>query len=231
MELRFGRTRILVTPDLLGAQAAVQPAVDEAATAPPDTEVPLGVTVDQATTAAFIAKLAKRFDRPAADSKLVLRNGRPLLTKERIGVKVNQRKGVHDTVAVLNASERRPVILAARHLKAKVTRANFGPVIVIHRGENRLFLYDGMRFERRSDASRSWSSGGTLGGTPPHRPGRRGRSRSRRGRVTHSAPAGWASRPPAWAFTARRPTVRLATRSHTGAFACTSPRRSGSSTT
>jgi len=148
VELRFGRTRILVTPDLLGAQAAVQPAVDEAATAPPDTEVPLGVTVDQATTAAFIAKLAKRFDRPAADSKLVLRNGRPLLTKERIGVKVNQRKGVHDTVAVLNANERRPVILAARHLKAKVTRANFGPVIVIHRGENRLFLYNGMRYWR-----------------------------------------------------------------------------------
>ena len=63
-------------------------------------------------------------------------------------MKVNQRKGVHDTVAVLNANERRPVILAARHLKAKVTRANFGPVIVIHRGENRLFLYNGMRYWR-----------------------------------------------------------------------------------
>jgi lipoprotein-anchoring transpeptidase ErfK/SrfK len=148
VELRFGATRILVTPDLLGAQAAVQPAVAEAASAPPDTVVPLSVTVDQAVTAAFMAKLAKRFDRAAVDSKLVLRNGRPFLTKESRGVKLNQRKAVHDTVAMLTANARSPIVLAARRLKAKVTRANFGPVIVIHRGANRLYLYRGMRYWR-----------------------------------------------------------------------------------
>ena len=48
------------------------------------------------------------------------------------------------------AAERR-----ARHdrvsttpLKPKVTRKNFGPVIVIRRGSNRLFLYNGMRYRR-----------------------------------------------------------------------------------
>jgi lipoprotein-anchoring transpeptidase ErfK/SrfK len=148
VELRFGATRILVTPDLLGAQAAVQPAVAEAASAPPDTVVPLSVTVDQAVTAAFMAKLAKRFDRAAVDSKLFLRNGRPFLTKESRGVKLNQRKAVHDTVAMLTANARSPIVLAARRLKAKVTRANFGPVIVIHRGANRLYLYRGMRYWR-----------------------------------------------------------------------------------
>jgi lipoprotein-anchoring transpeptidase ErfK/SrfK len=148
VELRFGATRILVTPDLLGAQAAVQPAVAEAASAPPDTVVPLSVTVDQAVTAAFMAKLAKRFDRAAVDSKLVLRSGRPFLTKESRGVKLNQRKAVHDTVAMLTANARSPIVLAARRLKAKVTRANFGPVIVIHRGANRLYLYRGMRYWR-----------------------------------------------------------------------------------
>ena len=45
VELRFGATQVLVTPDLLGATAAVQPAVVQAATAPPDTEVPLAIAV------------------------------------------------------------------------------------------------------------------------------------------------------------------------------------------
>ena len=83
VELRFRRTRILVTPDLLGAEAAVQPAVDEAAAAPPDTQVPLAVTVDQSVTAGFMAKLAKRFDRVPVDSKLLLRNARPFLSRTR----------------------------------------------------------------------------------------------------------------------------------------------------
>jgi lipoprotein-anchoring transpeptidase ErfK/SrfK len=148
VELRFGATRILVTPDLLGAEAAVQPAVEQAATAPPDTAVPLSVTVDEAVTAAFMVKLAKRFDRAATDSKLFLRQGRPFVTKERRGVKLNQRKGVRDTVALLTANERRPVVLAVRRSSPKVTRANFGPVIVIHRGANRLYLYRGMRYWR-----------------------------------------------------------------------------------
>jgi lipoprotein-anchoring transpeptidase ErfK/SrfK len=148
VELRFGATRVLVTPDLLGAQAAVQPAVDQAATAPADTQVPLAVTVDQSVTAVFMAKLAKRFDRVPVDARLLLRHGRPFLTKERTGVKLNQRKGVHDTVAVLTATERKPIVLAARRLQAKVTRTNFGPVIVIHRSQNRLYLYRGVRYWR-----------------------------------------------------------------------------------
>ncbi len=148
VELRFGMTRVLVTPDLLGATAAVQPAVDQAATAPPDTEVPLEITVDQSVTATFMAKLAKRLDRAPVDSKLSLRNSRPFLTKERLGVKLNQRKAVRDTIDALKANARTPIPLVAQRVKARITRTNFGPVIVIHRGENRLFLYRGMRYWR-----------------------------------------------------------------------------------
>jgi lipoprotein-anchoring transpeptidase ErfK/SrfK len=148
VELRFGTTRILVTPDLLGATAEVQPAVDQAATAPVDTQVPLTVTVDQTVTTGFIAKLAKRFDRAAVDSKLLLRNSRPFLTKERAGVKLNQRKAVHDAVDALVGNDRSPIALVARHPKAAVRRANFGPVVVIHRGLNRLYLYNGTRYWR-----------------------------------------------------------------------------------
>ncbi|TMK27940.1 MAG: hypothetical protein E6G64_11125, partial [Actinobacteria bacterium] len=130
VELMFGMTRVLVTPDLLGATAAVQPAVD------------------QSVTATFMVKLAKRFDRAPVDSKLSLRNGHPFLTKERLGVKLNQRKAVRDTIDALKANARTPIPLVAQRVKARITRTNFGPVIVIHRGENRLFLYRGMRYWR-----------------------------------------------------------------------------------
>ena len=126
----------------------MQPAVDQAATAPPNTEVPLEITVDQSVTATFMVKLAKRFDRAPVDSKLSLRNGHPFLTKERLGVKLNQRKAVRDTIDALKANARTPIPLVAQRVKARITRTNFGPVIVIHRGENRLFLYRGMRYWR-----------------------------------------------------------------------------------
>lgn len=148
VELDFGSTRVLVTPDLLGATAGVDKAVARAVTAAPDTQIPLPVTVDQTVTSAFVAKLAKRFDRDPVDAQLFLRNGRPFLTLERAGRKLDQRKAVRDVVAALVANARDPLTLTARAEKATVTRANFGPVIVIHRGLNRLYLYRGMRFWR-----------------------------------------------------------------------------------
>ena len=107
----------------------------------------------------------------------------------------------------LVTNTRPDLALQFNELKPTVTRAAFGPVIVIRRGSNRLYLYNGMRFQassaspparrstrRRSAACRSSSSGGTRGGTRRTRRGRRARSRSRRGRATRSARAGWASR-------------------------------------
>jgi lipoprotein-anchoring transpeptidase ErfK/SrfK len=148
VELRVGATRVLVTPDLLGATAAIEDAVAQAATAPPDTQVPLTIAVDQPTTAAFIAKLAKRFDRASVDARLFLRRGRPFITQETPGRKLDQRKAVHDVVGILTANRRGPIALLSRPVRAKVTRSSFGPVIVIHRGQNRLLLYNGMRYWR-----------------------------------------------------------------------------------
>jgi lipoprotein-anchoring transpeptidase ErfK/SrfK len=148
VELSFAGTRVLVTPDLLGAKAAVGSAVDQAATAAPNTQVALTIAVDQSVTAGFMARLAKRLDRAPVDSRLFLRNARPFLTQELPGLKLDQRRAVRDTVAALTANTRTPIALPGRRVNAKVTRAGFGAVIVIHRGENRLLLYDGMRYWR-----------------------------------------------------------------------------------
>ena len=148
VELDLGTTHIFVTPDLLGAKAAVEVAIAQAATAPADTQIPLAVAVEQPVTAGFVAKLAKRLDRKAVDSQLLLRRSRPYITRDRPGRRLDQRKTVRDVVAALTANRREPIRLLAKAVKPKVTRASYHAIIVIHRGLNRLYLYRGMRFWR-----------------------------------------------------------------------------------
>lgn len=145
LELSAHKTRVLVTPDLLGATADVQGAVTAALTAAADTQLPLTVTVDRAVTTAFVAKLAQRLDRKPLNSRLMLRRARPFITKERAGAKLDQKAAVRTIVAALTANTRDRIALTTRLLRPTVTRAGFGAIIVIHRGENRLFLYRAMR--------------------------------------------------------------------------------------
>jgi hypothetical protein len=148
IELKIAGTRVLVTPDVLGATANVEKAIERAATAAPDTRVSLPIGTDGPRLSSFVAGLAKRYDREPVDAKLFLRRGRPWLSKERVGLRLDQRRGVRDIIAVLSPAAREPVRLVQRAIKPKVTRRNFGAVIVIHRGLNQLFLYRSTRFVR-----------------------------------------------------------------------------------
>jgi lipoprotein-anchoring transpeptidase ErfK/SrfK len=149
LELHLGSTRILVTPDLLGATPVVDKAIERALAAEPNSTIPLGVSVVYGAPAAFISTLAKRYDVPAVDSKLFLRQLRPWLSKERAGRKLDQRQAIRDIGAAVTGSLiRTPVTLTQTTVRPKVTRANFGPVIVIRRSSNKLFLYEGMRYRR-----------------------------------------------------------------------------------
>jgi L,D-transpeptidase catalytic domain/Putative peptidoglycan binding domain len=148
IQLTIAGTRVLVTPDVLGATANIPKAIERASTAAPDTRVPLGIATDGPTLTAFVAGLAKRYDRQPVDTKLFLRRGRPWLSKERAGLRLDQRRGVRDIIAVLSPANRAPVRLVQRKLEPRVTRRTFGPVIVIHRGLNQLFLYRGTRYQR-----------------------------------------------------------------------------------
>jgi lipoprotein-anchoring transpeptidase ErfK/SrfK len=149
LELHLGSTRILVTPDLLGATPVVDKAIERALAAEPNSTIPLGVSVVYGAPAAFISTLAKRYDVPAVDSKLFLRQLRPWLSKERAGRKLDQRQAIRDIGAAVTGSLiRTPVTLTQTTVRPKVTRANFGPVIVIRRSSNKLFLYEGTRYRR-----------------------------------------------------------------------------------
>jgi lipoprotein-anchoring transpeptidase ErfK/SrfK len=145
LTLAIGTARVTVTPDVLGATPVIDKAIERALVAQPNTAVPLGVSVVSGTIADFVAKLAQRFDRAPLDSKLALRNLRPWLSPERAGHKLDQRKAVHDINVALGAIARSELKLTVKAVKPKVTRRNFGPVIVIRRNSNRLLLYNGMK--------------------------------------------------------------------------------------
>jgi lipoprotein-anchoring transpeptidase ErfK/SrfK len=145
LQLEVGTTSVLVTPDVLGATAVIDRAIERALVAQPNQPISLGVSVVSGTIAGFVTKLAQRFDRQAADAKLSLRNLRPWLSKERAGRKLDQRGAVRAINVALVKMTRLPVRLAMKAVKPKVTRRNFGPVIVIRRNSNKLFLYDGMK--------------------------------------------------------------------------------------
>ena len=145
LTLAIGTARVTVTPDVLGATPVIDKAIERALAAQPNAAVPLGVSVVSGTVAQFVSNLAQRFDRAPVDSKLALRNLRPLLSPERAGRKLDQRKAVHDINVALGAVSRAELKLRLKTVKPKVTRRNFGPVIVIRRNSNKLFLFNGTK--------------------------------------------------------------------------------------
>jgi lipoprotein-anchoring transpeptidase ErfK/SrfK len=73
---------------------------------------------------------------------------RPWLSKERAGLKLDRRTAVHDVATAVATGVRTGITLTQSKVRPKVTRANFGPVIVIRRSSNRLYLYKGMHYQR-----------------------------------------------------------------------------------
>jgi len=148
LTITVGRTVLKPSPLDLGATAYIPPAVAKALVAPPNTDVPLGVRVAGAKVRAYVALLAKRFDREPLDSRLLLRKVTPFVTKSRPGREVKRTVATADIVRALTHGDRLPMTLSMKTLPAAVTRSNIGPVLVIRRESKSLYLYNGMRFVR-----------------------------------------------------------------------------------
>jgi lipoprotein-anchoring transpeptidase ErfK/SrfK len=149
LAVRLGSTHLLVPPKRLGAVARVRLAVDQARRAAPNAHIPLFVTLRAGGVARYVKTIARRFDRRARDAELTgLRRLRPWITKERAGKVVKQRNAVRRIVAALRTHERVVRIRAAR-VEPRITRARYGPIIVIRRESKYLNLYRGMRLWKR----------------------------------------------------------------------------------
>ncbi len=146
--LRLGKVTLAVTPKQLGASAYVGDAIRHARVFAPGANVPLKVTAPKSRLERYAATLAKRFDRVSVNSELQLRNSKPFVTKEQQGRRLRQTLVVRDLYRSLKTHARDPIALKQDVIVPTSTRASIGEVIIIRRGLNKLFLYDGAKLRR-----------------------------------------------------------------------------------
>jgi len=143
--LTVGAHRLETTPSRLGAVAYAKNAVSRARAAAPGTAIPLGVSIDGSRVRRLVAALGRRFNRDPVDSKLLLRDLQPFITPGAAGKHLAAKRAFETILGALRQNRRTGIVLPYEDVAQKVTRSSFGPVIVIHRGSNRLYLYDGAK--------------------------------------------------------------------------------------
>ena len=147
LKLRLGKRLFTGNPNAL-ATPKITKAIERARAAQPFANLGLAVVVNSAHVHSFVAGLSRKIAQPPANSRLLLRNLKPYLTTEQPGLALNQPDAVKAIAKALRQNDRGRIALSAKKTPATVTRKNYGPVIVIHRGSNRLYLYSGARLNR-----------------------------------------------------------------------------------
>ncbi|HJQ75130.1 MAG TPA: L,D-transpeptidase family protein [Gaiellaceae bacterium] len=144
--VHVGHRNYPVSPHHFHTSLDLATALQTALTAPADTAVSLTPTVDSALIEKWVKNLAAKTDRPAVAGNLFLRNSRPFFTRARPGRALRP----FPTRMLIRSSilrgVRATIVAPQRTLTAAATKAE--PVIVIHRGSNRLYLYDGIHLVR-----------------------------------------------------------------------------------
>jgi lipoprotein-anchoring transpeptidase ErfK/SrfK len=143
--LTIGAHKVEASPARLGAVAYAKNAVSRARLAPPGTAIPLGVNIDGSRVRRLVAALGKRFDRDSVDSKLLLSDLKPYITEGASGKRLDPKASREALLGALRQNVRTGIVLPFRDVPQKITRRTFGSVIVIHRGANQLYLYNGMK--------------------------------------------------------------------------------------
>ena len=148
LKLRLGRHVYTADPNTL-ATPQIAKALERARTAQPFANVGLAVVVKPARVQE-VRRNARQASRatagrraPAPAELQAVPDARASRHRARAA-----RDGEGDREGASSATRATRSVLRTSKTPAQVTRANFGPVIVIHRGSNRLYLYKGARLNR-----------------------------------------------------------------------------------
>jgi lipoprotein-anchoring transpeptidase ErfK/SrfK len=144
--LHIGHRGYSVSPHHFHTALPLAPAVQAALTALPDTAIPLRPTLDTKLVVRWVKTLAAKTYRAPAGGTLRLRDSRPFFTHSHPGRALRPfptRMLIRNAII---AGTRSLIVAPLRTLQAASVKAE--PVIVIHRGANRLYLYDGVRLVR-----------------------------------------------------------------------------------
>ena len=143
-----GRERWRVSTERLGG-AGVDAAISDALRARRGEDVPLRIRVRGRAVQRYVASVARRYFRPAESSEFAgLVNLAPSFTEARPGRKVLRKPLAAAIWRELKTGLRNPITLPTAPIAPSVTPEEFGPVVVIRRGSNQLYLYDGPRLVR-----------------------------------------------------------------------------------
>jgi lipoprotein-anchoring transpeptidase ErfK/SrfK len=133
-------TKVELHPTEL-ATAYVKTAVGRARSAKPGTNVKLVVTVRGSALRAAADALQRRFDKVGRDAQLRLVNGKPRIVSEVKGAAIDRIDLLQRVSRALTANSRLPLGVHAETVLPTVTATSLGPVILINRAQNRLWLY------------------------------------------------------------------------------------------
>jgi len=147
--LRIGATRVIVQTGQFKVSVPAEAAVAKALTVPAGTQLGLRASFDKPAVTTYVAKLAARYDRDPVDSRLLLSEQKPLVTKAVPGRRIRKLATVALLRDALAHGTRTPIAVPTTPLKPTMTVASIGPVIVIQRAANRLSLFDRGRLVRR----------------------------------------------------------------------------------
>lgn len=151
--------KITLDPHQLGASAYVGAAAKRALSyRRGGLRLPLPTRVPVSNIERYARQLGRDLDRTPLDSHWVLKKLRPLPSKAKSGRRLNRVLMTRAIVNALRTSARDPIAVPFRVLDPKTTPETIGHAIVIRRGENRLFLYNGDRFVRRFGVATGRSS-------------------------------------------------------------------------
>jgi L,D-transpeptidase ErfK/SrfK len=128
------------------ALGGLDSAVQTALTAPALTTIRLTPTLDTKRVAKWVKALAKETYRAPVAGTVLLRHNRPFFTLAHPGRALRPfptRMLVRDAVV---SGDHTAILAPVKKLKADAVRSE--PVIVIHRGTNRLYLYNGTHLVR-----------------------------------------------------------------------------------
>jgi hypothetical protein len=131
------------------ATAEVAGAVKRAVHAHPGEALRLRVVVERGRIPPYAARIDGRLCGPAVSARLVgLRSLRPSITRARPGCRVRRALFIRALIQRLTRLERPVIHVPIERILPAVTRANFGPVVVIRRNSHRLYLYEGVKLLR-----------------------------------------------------------------------------------
>jgi L,D-transpeptidase catalytic domain/Putative peptidoglycan binding domain len=149
LRLRLGKQRFSVSTSRLGLRVAVNDAVSQALQAETGDDIDVRVRFDRKEVRSYVGALDERFGIAAENAEVVgLVDGHPAISASRWGRAV-RRGTMYRAIGRLLQTRIRPVLpVVLKPLKPAISKARFGPVIVIRRGSNRLDFYAGERHVR-----------------------------------------------------------------------------------